>query len=461
MKKILLTLVVAAIALSCSTESTIPAPKPQPKPEQPDQPGQPGKDPADRTDIKILAIGNSFSVDAMQYLYDILKEAGYKNIKLGNLYIGSCTLATHANNLKTSTASYTYYTNTDGKWTSVTKHVANDAIASEKWDYISMQQASGSSGMPDTYEPHLSDIMTLVRSICPDATLMWHMTWAYQQDSNHAEFPKYDRDQMKMYNAIVNAVQTKVLTHNEFKFVIPCGTAIQDVRTSLIGDTVTRDGHHMSYNIGRFVTALTWARMITGESISGINFRPAAFTYTDEQIAAIKEAVENACATPYKVTESSYPPKNTPYESNAELLKVLVDAGYKAEDFKEVELRITHKAYYNSSSSSKIVSAENGSTATNLSQFACTQIFTREDIPTGSVIILKSGYQYRPEGWTALNVTNSTRPSNVKTQIVKVDSGWWGNWNYRAFNLAKSGNPALTDAEQQELNGCFAIYKLK
>ena len=44
--------------------------------------------------LYILAIGNSFSVDAMQYLYQILQELGYRDIYLGNLYIGGCTLQT-------------------------------------------------------------------------------------------------------------------------------------------------------------------------------------------------------------------------------------------------------------------------------------------------------------------------------------------------------------------------------
>ena len=41
-------------------------------------------------ELKILAIGNSFSVDAMQYVYQIAQEAGIKNITLGNLCIDEC-----------------------------------------------------------------------------------------------------------------------------------------------------------------------------------------------------------------------------------------------------------------------------------------------------------------------------------------------------------------------------------
>lgn len=58
--------------------------------------------------FKVLAIGNSFSVDAMQYLYGLAKDAGYTDIVLGNLYIGGCTLETHANNIGTGKAAYEF-----------------------------------------------------------------------------------------------------------------------------------------------------------------------------------------------------------------------------------------------------------------------------------------------------------------------------------------------------------------
>ena len=45
--------------------------------------------------MKILAIGNSFSTDCMQYLYDIARSGGVEEIVLGNLYYGGCSLAQH------------------------------------------------------------------------------------------------------------------------------------------------------------------------------------------------------------------------------------------------------------------------------------------------------------------------------------------------------------------------------
>ena len=411
--------------------------------------------------LYILAIGNSFSDDAMEYLYQILQDLGYKDIFLGNLYIGGCTLQTHAGNLTNNLGAYDYRTNSAGKWSTAASHTASSALKERDWDYVSMQQASGYSGVADSYEPYLSTVVNAVISSCPGAKRMWHMTWAYQGDSNHKDFTKYNDDQKTMYEAILNAVNTKVLSRGDFDFIIPSGTAVQNLRSSFLGDNITRDGYHMSYNIGRYLTALMWARKITGKSIAGVSFKPSSYSYTDDQIAVIKEAVEKAYEKPFEVSISSNP--LTTVLPSDELKETFVNAGYDLSQYEAVPLVLTNRAYYNSTSSSVKTSAIAGSKADNTAQFTATQIFNKTDIPAGSVIVLKEGFQYRPEGWTSLRTNNSgtDRPGNTTAGIVVVDDSWWGNWNYRAFNLAKAKNPNLSDAEQETLRSCFAIFKPK
>ena len=83
-----------------------------------------------------------------------------------------------------------------------------------------------------------------------------------------------------------------------------------------------------------------------------------------------------------------------------------------------------------------------------------------EIIPNGSLIVVNYGYQYRPEGWQTLGSKNTAaRPGNVGNNVVVVDDAWWGNFNYRAFNLAKFGNPNMTtDAERDAVIAAFAVY---
>ena len=139
-----------------------------------------------------------------------------------------------------------------------------DALLDEPWDYISLQQASGKSGEYDTYNPYLKSLISYLRKYAPkkDFKLVWHQTWAYASDSDHKQFPKYGSNQMQMYEAIMAATRN-ALKDNKFDVLVPSGTAIQNARTSYIGDKMNRDGYHLEVNYGRYTAACTWFEAIS------------------------------------------------------------------------------------------------------------------------------------------------------------------------------------------------------
>ena len=253
--------------------------------------------------MKLLTIGNSFSDDSMEYVYPIAQSAGVGTICLGNLYIGGCTLNTHADNAENDRAAYAYRINDHGHWCSTDNYKMRDTIRSENWDCISLQQASGSSGIEQTYAK-LPYMIEYVHRLCPGAKIVWNMTWAYQQDSSHEEFAKYNRDQMTMYAAILNAVETQVRPRQDISAIIPTGTAIQNARTSCIGDRLTRDGYHLSLDFGRYVAGLTFVRKLTGLSIEHVAFAPEGVGETMRRIAV--ESAVNAVQAPDRVSPSRY-----------------------------------------------------------------------------------------------------------------------------------------------------------
>ncbi len=252
--------------------------------------------------LKILAIGNSFSVDTLEYTVSIAKSLGIKKLVIGNLYVAGCSLDTHLTNAKNDTASYTYYLNTNGAWTENTNYKMSTAIKSENWDFVSLQQASGYSGLPDSYSA-LSELVTYVRNTANnDVTFIWNMTWAYSQSSNHSSFPNYNNNQLTMYNAIVSTTQEKIVGNQDFATIIPAGTAIQNARTSYIGDTLNRDGYHLSYGLGRYIAGLTFVKQLTGLSIDNVEFLPNNVAAEQKEVAI--EAANNAVENPFEVTES-------------------------------------------------------------------------------------------------------------------------------------------------------------
>ena len=258
-----------------------------------------------RRSVKILAIGNSFSVDAMKnHLYDVFKSADYDQIILGNLYIGGCSLDTHWNNMNGGLTAYQYQKNDDnGEWVYTENVAPLTALQDETWDIITIQQASPDSGRSNTYG-NLQNIVNWVNTnkTNPNAKVLWHMTWAYQQDSTHEGFANYGNDQMTMYNAIVSAVQNNVLTVNGINGVIPAGTAVQNLRTSGLGDTLTADGYHLKDTYGDYVAALTWFRAITGESLDLVTYWPDSVV---DYKADIMQAAARAVYTPYAVSDLS------------------------------------------------------------------------------------------------------------------------------------------------------------
>lgn len=254
--------------------------------------------------MKLLAIGNSFSDDSMEYLYPVLEALGVEDISLGNLYIGGCPLDVHVANVESGAPAYEYRTNTQNEWNTVFNHPIQSAICSQEWEIVSMQQASSRSGLQETYAV-LPKLVDFVRAnVKKGVKLAWNITWAYQSTFVSEHFEKYQNDQKVMYEAILAAVKACVLPSEYFTYLFPVGTAIQNARSSYLGDTLTRDGFHLSIPFGRYVAALTWGRVLTGKSVEGIAYAPEGI---DEKLKAIAiESVENAVRSPFEVTPSVF-----------------------------------------------------------------------------------------------------------------------------------------------------------
>ena len=215
--------------------------------------------------IRVLAIGNSFSQDAVEsHLHQLAAALGYKTI-IANMYIGGCSLEKHYQNMVNNAAAYSYRKiGTDGIKVTTANVTLEQALRDEQWDYVSLQQNSGQAGRYDTYEPYLSQLVSYIRKTVGDSVkLVWHQTWAYAQNSTHSDFANYNKDQLTMYRAIVEASR-KAFKDNGFDILVPAGTAVQNARTTFIGDHMNRDGYHLNILYGRYTAACTWCEAVFG-----------------------------------------------------------------------------------------------------------------------------------------------------------------------------------------------------
>ena len=262
--------------------------------------------------LKILAIGNSFSDNALHYLPLLAKELGIAEIVVGRLYIGSCTIDTHWSQAQTNAAYGRYDINTGDGWVTQSTKTLSYALQSYDWDIITMQQASGTSGVPSSLT-NLQNLIDYVNAnkTNPNAKLYWHMTWAYSQFSTHGGFANYNNDQMTMYNAIVDLTKNHIVPNESFAGIIPAGTAIQnyrgkDIDNSYIeGQYITSDGYHLK-NISKIAVSMTWLRTLTGLSLDGITCRShndlSSVVQYQFEVKQLRQAAENAYLNPYEVT---------------------------------------------------------------------------------------------------------------------------------------------------------------
>jgi len=255
--------------------------------------------------LRILAIGNSFSEDAVeQYLYNLAAEEGVELV-IGNAYRGGQGLKSHWNDIQNNNNTFEYRKVVKGLRTNITGQALSTIITDEPWDIITFQQVSQDSGRPETYEPYLGNLIDYLLGLTtnPNVKVGMHQTWAYAQNSTHSGFANYGNDQMTMYNAIVNAVNQAMSNHEELTFVVPSGTAIQNARTSILGDNLNRDGYHLDYGIGRYIAACTWLETVTELSAVGKSYHPSS---VDSLMAAVgQNAAHNAVLNQNAVTDMS------------------------------------------------------------------------------------------------------------------------------------------------------------
>ena len=387
------------------------------------------------TKLSLLMIGNSFADDSIVYAYSVAQSLGipYENINVANLYRGGCSLATHLSKARSDAAAYSYrvYNPATQSWYMPNGEYdtkMSDAITRYPWDYISFQQASADSGKSDTYSS-LSALKTYVSERATNAKVryIWLMTWAYAQSYNGLS--AYNNSQRFMYDSIVSAVRSKISTRKDIDVILPTGTAIQNARTSYFGDTLNRDGTHLSTGEGRYIAALSLVCSLTGYTPDEVTFAPSGL---DEfAVKVCKESATNALNKPFGTTDSAYPDAEAFYDE------------IKAERSK---LEYTPSQGFWNSTDANYPTTVITTNASLSPKFAATPRFSRLALPAGTLIEIADGYYYRPEGWTG-DSKMSTRPGNVSTKYVFADEKWWADFSTRAFNIAKNNGDPITPDE--------------
>lgn len=258
---------------------------------------------------RILAVGNSFSYDAiLQELLPVVRSGG-DDILVGFPYKGGTTLRLHWQYITENEKIYNYYTIKDGKTSSTgaaSRCFDKDIIASEPWDVVVIQTDHNYSGDYSQYFPYLDNLIAYLREhlINKDVEFFLYMTWAYQDGSSKMlELVNQGlyQDQTDQYAKITDCVPRAAMQSGiGVENIIPAGTAVQNGRTSYIGDAYNRDGYHLDLIHGRYTASLTWYAKIFGKSPFDVSYRPDGMSQFCADMC--KTAVAKALETPMSVT---------------------------------------------------------------------------------------------------------------------------------------------------------------
>jgi len=181
-------------------------------------------------ELKILMIGNSFSICVGRNLPQIVNASKEHQLELTSCYIGGCTLDKHSANLAKAEKDPSFKPYGITVWNSknptkskARKGNVNELLKQNQYDIVTIQQGSVKSWKADTYQPAAEEVISYVRKHQPKAEIVIQQTWAYRTDAWALKNWKIDQD--KMYAGLRDAY-AKLAEKYHFR-VIPTGDAVQ------------------------------------------------------------------------------------------------------------------------------------------------------------------------------------------------------------------------------------------
>ena len=397
--------------------------------------------------ITALMIGNSFADDTVYFSERVADSLGL-NLTLFDAYIGGCTINTHYTNIQSGEALYSMRSMNGGNWNYQNNMSLNNIVTSHTWDIVTFQQASAEVGRHDKYS-NLENLVNEVKGLVSGSPkYYWHQTWAYDTDYSewYDYFSYFHNNQEEMFDAIVECYNNEIASLGIFEKTIFNGTAVQNLRTSYMGDTLSRDGKHMSLVHGRYLLASNFV-----STVFNVDLKLSNYSYTPEGvnssfIKVVEEAIDNARNYPGQITNSVY--------INTEI------ADYDLSDYTEIDAGLVGCSYWNSQDSTNYNKRNNHVSGTS-NKYVSSYRFTKDTLPVGSMVFIKEGLGYRPEAWVD-DTPQSFRKDESYNNVLEIDDSFWDGYAYRAFNIFKAGKQTLSgeyvDQQFEDIFDGFHIF---
>lgn len=275
-------------------------------------------------------IGNSFSICVLKYMPSVAAELGC-DLDLASLYIGGCPLMRHAANIAAGgypdhrpyLVTWNYASLQDQTAVPFASLLGGEKgdhgnipqlLAADKWDVVTIQQASHESWKPDTYHPWADMVISAIRKHAPQAKIVVQQTWSYCNAdaricNQETKGPgTWGIDQLGMYERLT-ANYSKFAAENGFD-IIPTGKAVQLYRarrpvTEVAEDVVGNFGKgengveyadtiHLNRD-GEYLQACVWTAKLFGADVTKLATVPENLN-TPANAALLRECARDAVA---------------------------------------------------------------------------------------------------------------------------------------------------------------------
>ncbi len=234
---------------------------------------------ADVSQLKILAVGNSFTVNATEHLPQLISGIGEDNILVARLVRGSCSLEMHWDNHVNNRVDYDLQFSKGGEWVNCPRTTIDETLNAADWDVIVIQQVSGLSGIYASYQPYLNNLIALFHSTNSNPIVAWHTTWSYAQGTGHQDFHRYGNDSERMYNDILDAAEH---LPESVDIKIPSAQLIQKLRHIYPEQTYgfTSDGFHLADGLPCYAVSCLWHDLLI-TPVTGISWTDELYVPKD------------------------------------------------------------------------------------------------------------------------------------------------------------------------------------
>lgn len=218
-----------------------------------------------KPNLKVLDIGNSYTIDATSYLKQIINASGsdIDDMCLYTAVRGSGSFKTWYNTyFDKDNSTYTIKKVLGGINANITTGTGEkndgalfrEALENEKWDVIIIHQVS-------TYAPYyynwgttgtggyLNEFLALLKEKQPQAKIGFQLIHSYWDNySGNKEGSSFER-----WKLIAESVKN-LCSNYDVDFVIPYGTAVENLRSSSLNNEydLTRDGTHCGHGLCRY-----------------------------------------------------------------------------------------------------------------------------------------------------------------------------------------------------------------